>query len=58
MAVVRGVATRFCNGGAASRLHYSIRSPTVACSGGFLVSMAAYVHNMHNIELIGYHTSP
>ena len=31
--------TSFCNGGAASRSHCI---PTVACSGGFSVSVVAY----------------
>ena len=59
MAVVRGVATRFCNGGAASS--YTIVYVVLqwlALHGGFSVSVAAYVHSKHNIELIGYHTSP
>ena len=40
----------FCNGGAARRLHYI---PTVACSGGFSVSVA--ICSIHNNMQIGRH---
>ena len=41
----------FCNGGAARRLHYI---PTVACSGGFSVSVAAI--SIYNNMQIGHHS--